>query len=99
LPPVKKNGQTVCYYQNISVDHDAGIRVSGEHIMSECAGLKVIEGFFGSDEGITDYREGSKSWKAIIIVTAGTHEDAYKKFLLCVNNIRNEYQNLGFEEG
>ncbi|MDR1159221.1 MAG: 3-methylornithine--L-lysine ligase PylC [Syntrophomonadaceae bacterium] len=98
MPPINKSRKAICYYQNISVDR-AGIRVSGENIMSRCADLAVIEGFFGSDEGITDYREGSKSWKAIIIVTADTYEYAYQKFLSCVNNIRNEYQISSFEEG
>lgn len=74
-----EKGDKVCLYQQIQVDRQE-IAVLGEHIMSDCNGLQVIEDFFGADVGITDYVPGSETFKSIIIITEKTEERAYKKF-------------------
>lgn len=97
---IKRTKNKVCYYQQIVVD-DSGIKVMGEHVMESCINLKIVDGFFGADEGITDYEEGGNNFKAIVIVTADTHENAYNKFLMCIDNIKSEMKNrnLVFMEG
>lgn len=74
-----EKGNQVCLYQQIQVDQ-AGIAELGEHIMSDCVGIKIIEGFFGADVAMTDYIPGCKTFKSIIIITDQTEEHAYKKF-------------------
>ncbi|NTV90971.1 MAG: 3-methylornithine--L-lysine ligase PylC [Clostridiales bacterium] len=82
----------VCLYQQIVVGSDE-IRVQGEHIIGDCRKMTLIQGFFGADEGITDYCEGKTSWKAIIIITADTCRNAYEKFRQCMENIRRKMNN------
>ena len=90
----------VCFYQQIVVGIDE-IRVLGEHVIGDCRKMTLISGFFGSEEGITDYCEGKMNWKAIIIITADTCENAARKFLQCVGNIKRKAgnPNLVFIEG
>ncbi|TYQ12756.1 UNVERIFIED_CONTAM: pyrrolysine biosynthesis protein PylC [Acetivibrio alkalicellulosi] len=96
---IKKAINKVCYYQQIVVK-DCSIKVMGEHVMEGCINLRVIEGFFGADEGITDFVEGCNSFTAIIIVTAHNHKKAYDKFLMCMDNIKNSIKkSVVFMEG
>jgi len=74
-----KAAKAVCFYQQIEVSNGM-IRVLGEHIMGECRNLKIIQGLFGCKEAITDYEEGSRSWKGIIIVTGKDQNEAKKQF-------------------
>lgn len=70
----------VCSYQQIHVCNGT-IEVLGEHAMGSCRNLKVCEGFFGCTEAITDYKEGSLDWSAIIIVTGDTERQTQENFL------------------
>lgn len=90
----------VCFYQQIVVGPDE-IRVLGEHAIGDCRNMTLISGFFGADEGITDYCEGKKNWSAIIIITADTSRNAHEKFLQCMENIKRKANNpnLAFIEG
>ncbi|WKY44055.1 3-methylornithine--L-lysine ligase PylC [Eubacteriaceae bacterium ES2] len=72
-------GSHVCLYQQIQVDRQ-GIAVLGEHIMSDCRDLKVMEGFFGADVAITNYLPGCEKFNSIIIITAESYKSAYQKF-------------------
>ncbi len=55
------------------------IFVEGEHIMADAGPLERVPGFFGADEAITSYREGSPMWVATLIVTAASRELALEK--------------------
>ncbi len=79
----------VCLYQQIQVC-DGAISVQGEHMMGACKGLKIREDFFGCAEAITDYEEGSKDWKAIIIVTGDDKLQALDNFLSFVQRMKKE---------
>lgn len=76
----------VCMYQQISVTPEC-IRVYGEHIMSERSNLARIKGFFGADEAITDYKDSSKSFCAIVIVCGKTYSEAESRFKKVLDNI------------
>lgn len=97
---IKKTIHKVCYYQQIVVD-DYSIKVIGEHVIEGCTNLRIVEGFFGADEAITDFVEGCSNFIAIIIVTADIHENAYDKFLMCIDNIKKNMKNSNvvFMEG
>lgn len=97
---MKKTIDKVCYYQQIVVD-DYSIKVIGEHVMEGCINLRIVDSFFGADEAITDFVEGYNNFTAIIIVTADTHENAYEKFLMCIDNIKSKIKNtsVAFMEG
>jgi pyrrolysine biosynthesis protein PylC len=55
------------------------IFVEGERIMADAGPLDRVAGFFGADEAITSYREGSTVWAATLIVTAATRSRAVEK--------------------
>ena len=55
------------------------IIVEGEHIMAGAGPLDRVSGFFGADEAITSYREGSPAWVATLIVTGDTRHRAAEK--------------------
>ena len=49
--------------------------VLGEHVMGGAGPLRLVPGFFGADEALTDYAPGSAGWAATLIVTgAGVRE-------------------------
>jgi pyrrolysine biosynthesis protein PylC len=46
------------------------LEVCGEHVMGSAAPLRLVSGFFGADEALTDYRPDAESWSATIIVAS-----------------------------
>jgi len=38
-------------------------------VMGSAAPLQLLEGFFGVDEALTDYRRGARAWAATLIAT------------------------------
>ncbi len=46
------------------------LEVLGEHVMGGAGPLRLVPGFFGADEALTDYAPGRDEWAATLIVTA-----------------------------
>lgn len=95
---LKRTKNEVCYYQQIEVN-ESRILVIGEHTIGSCIGLQLIEEFFGANEAITDYCEGNVNWKAIVMITADTYQNAYNKFIAFINNIQLQNKTLEYIEG
>ena len=76
---VAVSNKRVCLYQQVMVNSN-GCCVLGEKIMGSAGPLKVIDGFFGADEAITNYEPGKTAWVATVIITAATEKKAYLKF-------------------
>lgn len=85
-----------CLYQQVQIQ-DGKILILGEHIMGECSHLQIKEKFFGADEVITDYRPGCASWKAIVIVTGNSEEEAWGKFQEFIKDIQAQAAFSGWE--
>ncbi len=64
-----------------------GLCTAGEHVMADVDELHVAEGFFGADEGITNYREGKKEWAATLICTGNSREHAFERRNKVIRNI------------
>ena len=45
------------------------LEVLGEHVMGGARPLRLVPGFFGADEALTDYAPGRAEWAATLIVT------------------------------
>ncbi len=90
----------VCIYQQIRAA-DGKIEVLGEHIMSESRRLRLAEDFFGATEAVTDYQEGCKDFRAIVITVGKDHAEAKKKFVQVIANIKRQpgLENWEFIEG
>ncbi len=78
-----------CAYQQVQV---AGgqIRVLGERIMGNCKNLQIHADFFGSTAAITDYTPGSLAWKAIVITTGPSRQEAEQQFIDFVDQVKQE---------
>ncbi|MCX6372056.1 MAG: ATP-grasp domain-containing protein [Actinobacteria bacterium] len=67
-PAVDRRPRRACVYQHVHA-HDSLLEVAGEHVMGSAAPLRLVGGFFGADEALTDYRRGARSWAATLIAT------------------------------
>ena len=70
-PAVEAAVQRACVYQHVHV-HGGLAEVTGEHVMGSAAPLRLVDGFFGAHEALTDHRPGASEWCATLIVTAPT---------------------------
>jgi len=70
-PQVARAPRRACVYQHVHA-RDGLLEVAGEHVMGSAAPLQLVEGFFGADEALTDYRRGARAWAATLIAT-GAH--------------------------
>ena len=68
-PQADRSPRRACVYQHVRA---AGglLEVCGEHVMGSAAPLRLVPGFFGADEALTDYRPDAKAWSATLIVVA-----------------------------
>ncbi len=73
----KKNKRKFCCYCQIK-SSPRGVEILGEHIMSDCGKLRIISGFFGADEAVSNYR-GTGDFRAIMIFTADSISEAENK--------------------
>jgi pyrrolysine biosynthesis protein PylC len=53
--------------------------IAGEHLMANSGPLRVVPGFYGADEGITNFHEGKSEWVATLITTDSTSEGVQNK--------------------
>ncbi len=75
-PPVLDRApRAACVYQHV---HAAGGRLAvlGEHVMGSARPLRLVEGFYGADEALTDYAPGAASWSATLICAGATVAEA-----------------------
>jgi 3-methylornithine--L-lysine ligase len=73
-PAVDRTPRRACVYQHVRASRGM-LKVLGEHVMGIAGPLRLVPGFFGADEALTDYAPGRGEWAATLIVTgAGVHE-------------------------
>ena len=77
-PEVDRAPRRACVYQHVHA-HDGLLEVVGEHVMGSTAPLQRLEGFFGVDEALTDYRRGARAWAATLIVTGTGADEARRR--------------------
>ena len=73
-PAVDRAPRRACVYQHVRASRGM-LDVLGEHVMGSAGPLRLVPGFFGADEALTDYAPGRAEWAATLIVTgAGVRE-------------------------
>mgnify|MGYP000865794621 CR=1 FL=1 len=82
--PVPKQGAAI--YEHLAVD-GATMRSCGEGTFAQVRQPRLMKNLFGSDEMITDYEPGRKSWKATMICTGATPEEAWERRNGCIDRI------------
>lgn len=76
-------------YEHISVDGGA-IITHGEKRFSKVRNPRIIEGFFGCDEAITDYEPGRDGWTATLMTSADSLEGIVRRRQEYITRIMNE---------
>ncbi len=77
-------------YQHIRIKPGL-LEVAGEHMMYHAGPLEVKRSFWGADEAITNYREGSNEWVATLIVSGTDRQDALAKKDAVLADIRDQF--------
>lgn len=73
-PAIDRTPRRACVYQHVRASRGM-LDVLGEHVMGGAGALRLVPGFFGADEALTDYVPGRDEWTATLIVTgAGVRE-------------------------
>ena len=86
-------------YEHICV-REKRLEVLGEHIIAEAGPLYLVDGFFGADAAITDFRTVALPWVATLIVSEATREKAWDKRCRIIESILEtckltHYEDLG----
>ena len=74
-PVVDRTARRACVYQHVRAARGM-LDVLGEHVMGSAGPLRLVPGFFGADEALTDYEPGRAEWAATLIVTAESAREA-----------------------
>jgi 3-methylornithine--L-lysine ligase len=77
-PLVDRAPRRACVYQHVRASRGM-LEVLGEHVMGGAGPLRLVPGFFGADEALTDYAPGRSEWAATLIVTAGDVHEARER--------------------
>lgn len=76
-------------YEHILVDNGI-IRSCGEGSFSQVQEPRVEHDLFGSDEMITDFLPDKETWRATIICSGHTTEEAWAKRMRCIASIQEQ---------
>ena len=74
-------------FEHIRVTEDS-MEIAGEHIMSGVGPLQLKRDFHGSDEAITNYREGASEWVATLIFAGSAPEEVFVRKWRTLESIR-----------
>ena len=74
-PVVDRRAARACVYQHVRAARGM-LEVRGEHVMGSARPLRLVPGFFGADEALTDYAPGRAEWAATLIVAAESAREA-----------------------
>ncbi len=77
-PAVDRTPRRACVYQHVRASRGM-LEVLGEHVMGSAGPLRLVPGFFGADEALTDYAPGRAAWAATVIVTAADAREARRR--------------------
>ncbi len=69
---VRENGSSV--YRHV-VMKDGILRACGEKEFGHVRNPRLVKGFFGSDDAITDYEPGKEEWRATLITSGPTESE------------------------
>lgn len=85
-PGACAEARRACVYQHIRV-RDGLAEVCGEHVMGAARPLRLVPGFCGADEALTDHESGAREWCATLIVTAASAVDAREAAAAAVREV------------
>lgn len=88
LPGVAEAGSeksVICEHVKVSPN---GIESLGEHIMAEAGPLHIMNGFWGSDEALTNYVHGYNSWVSTLIFKGCNRAEVWAKRTESIRNMQ-----------
>jgi pyrrolysine biosynthesis protein PylC len=91
-PHIRIQSRKAVRYEHVTIVGKE-LRVQGEHVIAHATGLRLIKGFLGAEEAITNLKDGTKPTNpvATLIVKAQNFETASEKMKGVVENIMTEY--------
>ncbi len=75
LPSAGSEPPRGCVYQHVQA-RDGRLSVVGEHAMASARPLRLVPGFFGAQEALTDKGDPNSPWVATVITTGVTLDEA-----------------------
>ena len=91
VPSAPKQGNAKgVIYEHIYVSGGI-LGFAGEHIISNAGPLRLVPGFCGADEAITNYAEGREEWVATLIVTGKDLQAATEKRNRVLEAIKHDF--------
>ena len=74
---------------------DGVLRACGEKEFGHVRNPRLVKGFFGSDDAITDYEPGKSEWRATLITSGRTEAEVDAR---CDSEIRRILDECSIEE-
>ncbi len=75
VPPVDRTAKRACVFEHVHAARGR-LAVAGEHVIGVARPLRLVPGFFGADEALTDYAPGRDTWAATLITLGETVSEA-----------------------
>jgi pyrrolysine biosynthesis protein PylC len=74
-PVALRAGRRAVVYEHVHAS-PGRLEPGGEHLMAAAGPLRLLEDFFGADEALSDYEPGRPRWRATLVSTGRTREEA-----------------------
>ena len=97
-PAGRRPGTGCSVYRHV-VFKDGVLRSSGEKEFGHVRAPRFAPGLFGCENSITDYEPGKPEWRATLISTGATEEEADMKAAGCIEKILDECSAEEFIDG
>ena len=93
---VRRNGSSV--YRHV-VMKDGVLRACGEKEFGHVRSPRLVKGFFGSDDAITDYEPGKAEWRATLITSDVSESEVDRRCADTISRIMDECSVEEFIDG
>lgn len=93
----KSPGEKTVIFEHINVT-EGKLTVSGEHIIAAAGPLDHQLNFFGADEALTNYTEGSHDFVATLICVGSSRKDVWKERNKVIQQILSRFEIKQYED-
>lgn len=66
------------------------LRSCGEKRFATVHHPEIVPGFYGADEAITDYRQGSKKWSAAVMISGNSEQEVLRRRQDCISQMMDD---------
>jgi pyrrolysine biosynthesis protein PylC len=95
--PCRRRVHRAVLYEHVQV-RNGRLYVAGEHVMAKAKALRVVPGFFGSREAVTDHVPGAREWVATLIFVSDRLKDVWAQHHRALERMVGELGLKGVED-